>query len=371
MFSSQSPAVIGQIGDSNARNQGLDVVAVEDPADYRTGGLGSPGAFADSAPAPPIGLSGLAESSPNLMAGRQEDMGCGEPFGASSLSSTCPDLASFPQSTASEFPPNARQPDPVASTANLPFITFPRVQSGGTPATRSTSPRMRQTSQVASDQEDGHVSDVTATIRPPVSPTPVEDSSVGSGVVQRGQEPARSSISSQQAHLPDLFSVTDWDQYRDAKEIRGGDDETVWYRTSGRFELCQPPSSLLADVDDIFIHVDERTSRAKLWVFTNNSVWIRIRPGDKRPSDPSRRLNIQRNGDPSWVTKETWSVYRSRRKRRVKAGRLVFVHNLDWACYGRCCLHVFNHAFSQLYIVMSPVQTCTIGCPPSLYVCLR
>ena len=135
----------------------------------------------------------------------------------------------------------------------------------------------------------------------------------------------------------DHFTSTNWEQYRDSREIRGGKGQTVWYRTSGRYDVCHPPSSLQAAVDELYIHHDERTSRSKIWVLNRSSEWVIVRQGDKQPSNPERRLCFQRNGDPSWVTKETWSVYRSRQRkgRRGPAVQMAFLvsssHTL-WPC---------------------------------------
>ncbi|KAI0762493.1 hypothetical protein C8Q74DRAFT_1371522 [Fomes fomentarius] len=117
------------------------------------------------------------------------------------------------------------------------------------------------------------------------------------------------------AHNPS--TITNWELYRDAKEIRGGKGQTVWYKTFGPYTLFHPPASLQATVDEMYIHHDQRTSRVAIWVVDGDGGWITARSGTNQPFDPARRLSIQRNGDPSWVTKETWSAYRSRRKQRT------------------------------------------------------
>ncbi|KAH9856327.1 hypothetical protein C2E23DRAFT_811054 [Lenzites betulinus] len=146
-----------------------------------------------------------------------------------------------------------------------------------------------------------------------VSPSPSLSGSPHNTIIDMSQDGVKSTQPS-----PNLATqhATDWDHFRNAKDIRGGKGETVWYKTSGRYEVSHPPSSLAATVDTIYIHVDERTGRSKSWVLNSSSIWVSVRAGDKQPSDSERRLNIQRNGDPSWVTKETWTVYRSRRKQR-------------------------------------------------------
>lgn len=112
----------------------------------------------------------------------------------------------------------------------------------------------------------------------------------------------------------DLLAPIDWERYRDSRGIRGG-GETVWYRTSGPFALSYPPASLTAHTDDIYIHRDVGTSRVKIWVLNRARMWVSARAGDPQPSDSSRRLSVSKSGDPSWITKASYGVYRSRVKR--------------------------------------------------------
>ncbi|PIL32245.1 hypothetical protein GSI_05490 [Ganoderma sinense ZZ0214-1] len=115
----------------------------------------------------------------------------------------------------------------------------------------------------------------------------------------------------------------DWSSYCDYKEMRDDKGQTVWYQTCGPFPLDSPPSSLRVAVDTVYIHYDDCTSRSKMWVMNHSSVWVSVRSGDRQPSDPERRLSISKNGDPSWITKASWSVYRSRlkRARRIQQGQ--------------------------------------------------
>ena len=107
----------------------------------------------------------------------------------------------------------------------------------------------------------------------------------------------------------------DWDSYLDYKEMRDNKGQTVWYQTCGPFSLDCPPRSLVAKVDTIYIHYDDRTSRSKMWVLNRSHTWVSVRSGDRQPSDTEQRLSISKNGDPSWITKASWSVYRSRLKK--------------------------------------------------------
>ncbi|OJT11242.1 hypothetical protein TRAPUB_12242 [Trametes pubescens] len=126
------------------------------------------------------------------------------------------------------------------------------------------------------------------------------------------------------AYVPseaELLAITDWEPFLSSREKRGGVGQTVWYQTCGPFILSQPPANLSADVDDLYLHRDVGTSRSKMWVLNSASIWVAVRAGDAQPSDPSRRLSISKSGDPSWVTRASYSVYRSRTKRARRLGQ--------------------------------------------------
>lgn len=114
-----------------------------------------------------------------------------------------------------------------------------------------------------------------------------------------------------------------WDQLRRRRGIRGDKGETVWYKTSGRYLVCTPSDSIPASIDDLYIHRDEGSGHSQIWVFDVSGSWITVRPGDRQPSNPRRRLHIQESGDPSWVTNETWNVYKSKFRNLSHGGSLV------------------------------------------------
>lgn len=93
----------------------------------------------------------------------------------------------------------------------------------------------------------------------------------------------------------DLLVPIDWERYRESRGIRGG-GQTVWYRTSGPFAIVQPPASLSANTDDIYIHRDVGTSRVKIWVLNCTHIWVPARAGDPQPSNNSRRLSVSKSG---------------------------------------------------------------------------
>ncbi len=112
----------------------------------------------------------------------------------------------------------------------------------------------------------------------------------------------------------ELQAVEDWEPFHEQREMRNGEGRTIWYRTCGPFMLDQPPSLLVADVDELYVHHD-RTSRTRMWVLNCSKVWIRVREGDRQPSDKERQLYVCMNSDFSWITRSSYSVARTRRKK--------------------------------------------------------
>ncbi|RPD56990.1 hypothetical protein L227DRAFT_565726 [Lentinus tigrinus ALCF2SS1-6] len=142
-----------------------------------------------------------------------------------------------------------------------------------------------------------------------------EHSLIGEGAVSSTRENMPDAKHSSSAMGLSHDDTVDWEQLRDSRYFKDGKGATVWYRTSGPYSVCQPPSSLPTSVDELYIHRDERNSRSKCWVVNAEGCWVAVHVGDMQPSSPLRRLIFQRNGDPSWVTRKTYNVYRSRWRR--------------------------------------------------------
>ena len=117
----------------------------------------------------------------------------------------------------------------------------------------------------------------------------------------------------------DIDSVVQWGQHRQAKPFRKSDGKsgqsTVWYMTAGPFSLSAPPARLKADPGDLYIHWDSRDLQSHIWVLGAGGDWITVREGDQHPSSSGRNLRVARYGVPSWVTKKSYSIYRSHEKR--------------------------------------------------------
>ncbi|KAH9929871.1 uncharacterized protein BXZ73DRAFT_77990 [Epithele typhae] len=109
-------------------------------------------------------------------------------------------------------------------------------------------------------------------------------------------------------------ATIDWEEQRQAKDIMAG-GQTVWYTTYAPTDVQYPPQGIPAMVDELYVHCNSETSRRRYWVMGTDGMWMGpVRAGDKKPSDPTRRLNVHKNGTPSWILNKSWTVSRSRRR---------------------------------------------------------
>ncbi|KAI0740919.1 hypothetical protein C8Q76DRAFT_791299 [Earliella scabrosa] len=118
----------------------------------------------------------------------------------------------------------------------------------------------------------------------------------------------KSKVASTHLTLREFEDEASWEWHRQSRRNMGV--TTVWYRTCGPFSIRCPPPALRPNIDDIFIHHNQAL-RYKMWVCDERLVWVALRTGDTQPSDPDRKLWIKKDGEPSWITKGSYSVYRS------------------------------------------------------------
>ncbi|KAI0745982.1 hypothetical protein C8Q76DRAFT_790290 [Earliella scabrosa] len=114
-------------------------------------------------------------------------------------------------------------------------------------------------------------------------------------------------------HLtPEQFSAEqEWEEYRCRRLTPiGYGIRCVWYRTCGPFSIPHPPAVAGAEVDDIFMHHDQ-TLQYSMWVVNRERRWVPARSGSRQPSNPEWRLWMRETGEPAWITKKTYSIYRS------------------------------------------------------------
>ncbi|KAH9936475.1 uncharacterized protein B0H18DRAFT_1113858 [Fomitopsis serialis] len=114
-----------------------------------------------------------------------------------------------------------------------------------------------------------------------------------------------------------LAAIRDWELYRNCSNFRKGREEgqTIWYKVDLPFAVDQPPASLEASQGDLFIHVDTRTKKSRMWLCGTQGQWEAAQVGVPHPRYRNRRLHVKADGEPSWVTRETSVVYGSKRKK--------------------------------------------------------
>ena len=130
--------------------------------------------------------------------------------------------------------------------------------------------------------------------------------------------PKRSKIVVTHQSLDQFRLETQWETYRCSRNMRGMEEETVWYCTCGPFAVDEPPASLIAEVDNIYVHRQTPGSKTSMWVLDRDHRWSPLQEGGYQPSNTDRRLAVCKDGDLSWVTVKTYRVYRSRDRKATR-----------------------------------------------------
>lgn len=226
-----------------------------------------------------------------------------------------PDPASHPPFTAGSTIPGENATHEAAPTTASDTPSFPAITLD--------SPPQLSSAEDAPTTPQLHDLKVVGLLGPSSLPVPQPAHGQWPASSRRSKNPGRlhghAPMAPKITHLTEdkLQNEKHWERYRDRREMRGGGSKIVWYQTCGPFMLAAPPPSLVANVDEIFIHHD-RTSRAKMWVVNSHAVWVSVRAGDRQPSNDDRRLLLWKSSEPSWVKKSSYSVTVS----RVKKSRL-------------------------------------------------
>jgi hypothetical protein len=103
--------------------------------------------------------------------------------------------------------------------------------------------------------------------------------------------------------------------------------ETVWWESRCASDLAAPPRNIDYTVGDLYIHKNTTDTPIQIWICQEPNVWERVvleyddkfAPehvilGLSHPSFKDRRLKLRKNGEPSWITKQTCVTNKSRRK---------------------------------------------------------
>ena len=103
--------------------------------------------------------------------------------------------------------------------------------------------------------------------------------------------------------------------------------ETVWWESHCGSDLVVLPSNIDYTVGDLYIHKNTTGASIQIWICRETDAWERValEYDDKfepesvilgllHPSFKDRRLKLWKNGEPSWITKQTCVTNRSWRK---------------------------------------------------------
>lgn len=103
--------------------------------------------------------------------------------------------------------------------------------------------------------------------------------------------------------------------------------ETVWWDSRCASDLVAPPLNIDCAVGDLYIHENTTGTPIQIWICREPDTWERVvleyddkfAPeqvilGLSHPLFEDRRLKLRKNGEPSWITKQTCVTNRSRRK---------------------------------------------------------
>ncbi|KAF9790742.1 hypothetical protein BJ322DRAFT_999032 [Thelephora terrestris] len=103
--------------------------------------------------------------------------------------------------------------------------------------------------------------------------------------------------------------------------------ETVWWESRCGSDLAVPPRNINYTVGDLYIHRNTTGASIQIWICREPNAWQRIVleyddkfaperviSGLSHPSFKDRRLKLRKNGEPSWITKQTCVTNKSRRK---------------------------------------------------------
>lgn len=103
--------------------------------------------------------------------------------------------------------------------------------------------------------------------------------------------------------------------------------ETVWWESRCGSDLVVPPRNIDHTIGDLYIHKNTTGASIQVWICREPNAWEkvvleyddkftpeRVIQGLSHPSFKDRRLKLRKNGEPSWITKQTCVTNKSRRK---------------------------------------------------------
>ncbi|TFK79241.1 hypothetical protein K466DRAFT_606294 [Polyporus arcularius HHB13444] len=112
-----------------------------------------------------------------------------------------------------------------------------------------------------------------------------------------------------------------WRNLRSRGEKTRG-EKTYWFASRATDVLDVPPTLALAKPGDLYIHTSNNGSK-QAWLRATTPTWTSVELLHPHPFLRGYVLNFLKNGEPSWVTKDTVRTYMGRiekRKREAKKG---------------------------------------------------
>ena len=116
---------------------------------------------------------------------------------------------------------------------------------------------------------------------------------------------------------------------RNARKFQSSasEGETVWWESCSGSDLKAPPRNFDYVVGDLYIHENTTSALIQIWICREKNAWERVLleyddkfaperliSGLSHPLFKDRRLKLRKNGEPSWITKQTCVTNKSRRK---------------------------------------------------------
>ncbi|KAI0738562.1 hypothetical protein C8Q80DRAFT_1124705 [Daedaleopsis nitida] len=103
-------------------------------------------------------------------------------------------------------------------------------------------------------------------------------------------------------------------------------ETTSWFASRSSQLLDVPPVLPQAVIGDLYVHASDNDIK-QAWIRTAEPAWLSIELLHPHPYLRGYVLNFQKNGEPSWVTKDTVRTYRGRVQklaREAKEGNIDF-----------------------------------------------
>lgn len=131
---------------------------------------------------------------------------------------------------------------------------------------------------------------------------------------------SKASCSNHQTHEVHASGPLDityaWRSLRSRGEKTRG-EKTFWFASSANQLLDVPPTLSLAKAGDLYVHTSDQGVK-QAWLYTAALTWLSVELLHPHPHLRGYVLNFLKNGEPSWVTKDTVRTYKGRMEKKVR-----------------------------------------------------